>query len=320
MLRLSFIIPVYNSEQTIQQVCERLIDVLGNHIEKYTYEIILINDYSLDNSLEKCKRLAEINNNIKLVSFARNFGKHHGLMAGYRASSGDYIICLDDDLQNPPEEIFKLIKGIEQGGYDVVFGKPLDKKHSKFKNFGSLINKKMAEILIGKPKNLYISSYFILRKYIVDEIIKYDNPYPYIEGLILRTTKNIGNVEVIHRDREVGKSNFTIMKCIKLWLNGFTNFSIKPLRVATYIGFLLFVFSTVISIGLVIRKLFMPEIQLGYTSIMVVMIFFGAIQLLSIGLLGEYIGRIFIAINKAPQYVIKETVNVENKSERQRGD
>lgn len=315
MEKLSVLIPVYNSEGTIAEVVKRIQSVVVNLDKKYEYEIILINDYSKDNTLDVCRELCENNKNIRLISFSKNFGQHHALMAGFKNAIGDYIICLDDDLQTPPEEINKLINCLEEGNYDVVYARYNIKNHSKFRNFGSYINGVMATHLINKPKDIYLGSFFICRKFIVEEIKKYDNPYPYIGGLIFRATQNIGSVVVEHRERKTGKSNYNISKLLSLWFNGFTNFSVKPLRISSLLGILLSCISFIFMIIVLIRKLINPEIQMGWTSLMVGIVFFGGIQLISIGLLGEYIGRIFLCINKSPQFVIKESMNLENKGQ-----
>lgn len=311
MKKISFLIPVYNSQETIELVCQKLIEQVESKSDRYSYEIILVNDCSKDNSYTICKQMATNNPKVKVINFSKNFGKHNGLMAGFRASTGDYLIGLDDDLQNPPEEMWKLVNCLEENDYDVVFGEPLKRNHNLFQKFGSFINKKMAEMLINRPKHLYMSSYFIMKRFVIDEINRYEGYCPYVEGLILRSTSNIGNVAVRHDVRAHGRSTFTLLKLLRLWLDGFTSFSIKPLRVATFTGVMLFILSSIGAMILFVRKLLEPNIQLGYTSIMISIIFFGAIQLLCVGLLGEYIGRIFICINKSPQYVVKDTINID---------
>lgn len=316
MIKLSIVIPAFNSQGTIGQVISRVEETINNLGDSYTHEIIVVNDSSRDNTLDVCKGLALSDKRVKVISFSKNFGQHSAIMAGFRASTGDYTICLDDDLQTPPEEIGSLVYKLESGKYDVVYAYYNDKKHSGFRNLGSRINDLMAEYLINKPKNLKVSSYFIARKFVIDEIIKYDKPYPYILGLILRITDNIGGIPVEHSERKIGKSNYTLKKLIKLWLNGFTNFSVRPLRVSSITGFILAIISAVYSLAIMVRKLVNPEIQLGWTSIMVTVIFIGAVQLMSIGLLGEYVGRIYLSINKTPQYTIKEVYGEETEKER----
>jgi len=228
-------------------------------------------------------------------------------MAGFNYANGEYIITMDDDLQNPPEEIMRLVRKIEEG-YDVVYAKYASKKHSAARNLGSKINDIMAKVMVNKPEDIYFTSFRIIRRYVVDEIIKYKGPYCYVDGLILRITTNLSSVEVTHLERKVGKSNYNLIKLVKLWMNGFTSFSVLPLRVATFSGFIMSFIGFISIIILIIQK-FTSDIELGWTSIMVSVIFFSGIQLISVGLLGEYMGRTFLSINNTPQYIVKEIVS-----------
>lgn len=311
MIKLSFVIPCYRSEYTLEDVIQEIIKTTFNK-EEYTYEIILINDNSPDNVLSKIHKLSEENESIKSIDFTRNFGQHAALMAGYSACTGDIIISLDDDGQTPVDEVFSLIDKLNEG-YDVIYGWYSNKKHSFFRNVGSRINDIMAEYLISKPKHLKVSSYFVARKFIIDEIIKYKNAYPYIMGLVFRTTRNIGNVEVQHRERVQGTSGYTLKKLISLWLNGFTAFSVKPLRFSTFIGFICAFLGFVYGAYTVINKIINPSTPAGYSSIMSALLFIGGMIMLMLGLIGEYIGRIYISINNSPQYVIRETININDK-------
>ena len=303
MKKLSIVIPVYNSEKTIEEVVNEIEIAVSKLNSKFELEIILVNDYSKDNSLEVCKNICKYKSFVKLISFSKNFGQHNALMAGIRVASGDYIISMDDDLQTPPDEMGKLIDELERNNYDVVFAKYKTENKSIFRIFGSFINDKMANILAEKPKDVTINSYFIMKKYIADEIIKYGHAYPYIGGLIFRVTQNVGNILIEHRDRKIGKSNYTLKKLLQLWFNGFTNFSVKPLRISSVFGLFFSITGFVYLLIIIIRKIINPGIPAGWTSIMAAIIFFGGIQLLSIGLLGEYIGRVFLSINKKPQSI-----------------
>lgn len=300
--KYSIIIPAYNSENTIGDLVYKLSEVFS----KEKYEIIIINDNSKDNTIDVCRKLVMENENVVFLNLSRNFGQHNAIIAGFNYASGEYIITMDDDLQNPPEEIMKLVHKIEEG-YDVVYAKYASKKHSTARNLGSKINDKMAKIMINKPDDIYFTSFRIIRRYVVDEIIKYKGPYCYIDGLILRITTNLSSVEVTHLERKVGKSNYNLIKLIKLWMNGFTSFSVLPLRVATFSGFLMSFIGFVSIIIFIIQK-FTTNVKLGWTSIMVCVIFFSGIQLISVGLLGEYMGRTFLSINNTPQYIVKEVM------------
>lgn len=309
-MKLSFIIPCYNSENTINNVILDLIKILKkNKVENY--EIILVNDNSPDNTFRCITNISHKNPKIKIINLSKNFGQHGAIMAGLNYTTGEIITCLDDDGQTPPSEVFKLINKVKEG-YDIVFAEYNEKHHSLLRNFASNLNSLMAHYLIDKPKNLKISSFFSCKDFIVKEIIKYKNPYPYVSGLLLRSSNNITNVEINHKDRKIGKSNYSFLKLIQLWSNGFTAFSVKPLRLATYSGFLFafigFIFATIT----IINKLTNPNAVMGYASTMSAILFIGGVLMIILGLIGEYIGRIYISLNHSPQFIVKEKIGFIN--------
>lgn len=307
MEKITFLIPCYNSESTLHDVVKNLEGTVlkQNHD---SYEIILINDGSQDLTADIIKELCQVDSHIIGINFCKNFGQHSALMAGFRQGSGDIYVCLDDDGQTPPEEAFHLIDKLHQG-YDVVYAKYEEKKHSLFRNLGSKINSKMTELLLDKSPDLYISSYFACKRYIRDSIITYQYSYPYVIGLVLRATKNITNVTVRHKARTRGTSGYTMKKLLSLWLNGFTAFSVKPLRIATFFGMLFSILGFLYAIYVVIHKIVSPNIIVaGWSSMIAAMMIIGGIVLFMLGLIGEYIGRIYICMNNSPQYIIKETI------------
>ena len=307
---VSFVIPCYRSAQTIGKVVDE-IDSTMKKIKKYTYEIVLVNDSSPDDTYEVIRSLCDRREDICGVNLARNFGQHAALMAGFGYAHGDVVVCLDDDGQTPAGEVGKLLDKIEEG-YDVVYAKYAHKQHSGFRNFGSKVNELMTRVMLGKPKELYLSSYFAARRFVVEEMQCYKNPYPYVIGLVLRTTKNIANVEVTHREREVGASGYTIGKLLSLWFNGFTAFSIKPLRIATAMGCMTACAGFLYGIYTVIKKFVNPNVPVGYSAMMAALVFLGGMIMLMLGMIGEYIGRIYISLNNSPQYVIRECINADN--------
>lgn len=304
---VSFVIPCYRSAQTIGKVVEEIGEAMAAQ-GRYRYEIILVNDSSPDDTFEKIRELCGRQKNICGVNLARNFGQHAALMAGFRYVRGDIVVCLDDDGQTPAAEVGKLLSGIE-GGSDVVYAKYTHKQHSPFRNFGSRVNEKMTRVMLGKPKELYISSYFAAKRFVVEEMLRYDNPYPYVIGLVLRTTKKISNVEVTHREREIGNSGYTLGKLLGLWFNGFTAFSVKPLRVATVIGVISACGGFAYGIYTVAKKFLNPAVPVGFSALMAAVVFFCGLILLMLGIIGEYIGRIYISMNNSPQYVIRECLD-----------
>lgn len=315
---LSFVIPCYRSEQTIASVVDKIIETVTND-GRYDYEIICVNDCSPDNTLDVLNRLADSNEKIIVLDLARNFGQHSAIMAGFNYVSGDIIVCLDDDGQTPPEECFKLIDKLNEG-YDLVSAKYPKKKESLFRRFGSWTAKKMAENLINKPKDVDINSYYAVKRFVVDETIKYRNAYPYVQGIELRVTRNITCVDVEHRAREAGRSCYTLSKLIGLWMNGFTAFSEKPLRIASGTGALCAFAGFIFGIVIIIKKLLNPGVPVGYSSLMAVILFVSGFIMLMLGLIGEYIGKIYICINNAPQYVVRSARNVKTTASQSNGD
>lgn len=303
-MKLSFVIPCYRSENTIETVVQEICDTVATR-SGIDYEIVLVNDCSPDGVWQVIKRLAANDNHIKGICLAKNFGQHCALMAGYGQATGDYVISLDDDGQTPASESFKLVDKLEEG-FDVVYGYYEHSAQHLFRRFGTWVNKKMAEAIIGQPKTLRTTSFFIMRKFIVEEIVRYPHPFAYISGLVFRATKNLGNVEVQHRRRIEGESGYTIAGLIGLWINGFTAFSVKPLRAATFIGLLCALVGFVAGLYVVYQKFLNPEIPVGYTSMLATLLFVGGMIMLLLGLIGEYVGRIYISINQSPQYVVRE--------------
>lgn len=305
--KVSFVIPCYRSEHTLPHVILEIEDTMKG-MESYEYEVILVNDCSPDRTWETICSLCESKKYICGINFAKNFGQHAALMAGLRSTSGDYVVCLDDDGQTPANEVGKLLAGLEEG-YDAVYAKYEHKQHSAFRNLGSKVNERMTRIMLEKPAELYLSSYFAVKRFVVEDMIRYENSYPYVIGLVLRATRNITNVVVQHREREEGSSGYTLKKLIALWFNGFTAFSVKPLRIATGLGVFCACMGFLYGIYTIIKKLINPAVPLGFSSLMAALVFFGGMIMIMLGLIGEYIGRIYISMNNSPQYVIREQIN-----------
>ena len=308
MKKVSFVIPCYRSEKTVEHVVAEIKSTMAE--SGYEYEIVLVNDCSPDNTMGTIRRLCEGDNKIKGIGFARNFGQHAALMAGLRQAQGDYVVCLDDDGQTPADEVHKLLEKLEEG-YDAVYAAYDHKQHSAFRNLGSKVNELMTRMMLDKPAELYISSYFAVKRFVVDDMIRYENSYPYVIGLVLRTTKNITNVFVHHREREEGSSGYTFKKLLGLWFNGFTAFSVKPLRLATCVGAFSAFVGFIYGFYTIIKKLINPDVPMGFSSTMAAIVFFGGMIMIMLGLIGEYIGRIYISLNNSPQYVIRERLNCE---------
>ncbi|MBN2031167.1 glycosyltransferase family 2 protein [bacterium] len=301
-INVSIVIPVYNGAATIGRLVDNLIEKL-NHFE---LEIVLVNDHSRDNSEDVCIAIQnKYPYRVSFYSLAKNVGEHNAVLAGLNHATGDYIVIMDDDFQNPPSEVIKLISTAMHSDYDVIYTYYDKKKHTNFRNLGSWFNDKIANIMLKKPKDLYLSSFKLLNKFLASEIIKYKSPFPYIDGLILQITDNIGKIKVEHHKREAGRSNYTIKKLISLWINMFTNFSIIPLRVSIVLGFIFSIYGLIYGIIIIIERILNPDMAPGLASLIVTVSILAGVQLIAIGMIGEYVGRIFISQNKKPQYTIK---------------
>lgn len=307
-MKISFVIPCYGSEKTLRYVVDEIISAVKARGD--TYEIILVNDCSPDNVFGVIQELCGEDSNIKGICLAKNFGQHAALMAGYAQCTGSIIVSADDDGQTPLDETYSLIDKLNSG-YDVVYGTYPVKRHSRFRNFGSRINEIMMECLMGKPKGLHMTSFFAARAFVIKECLQYKCAYPYVLGLVLRTTKSIANVPVNHRSRMEGASGYSISKLISLWVNGFTAFSVKPLRIASVTGVLSALIGFIFIVYTVVNKFIHPDVPMGYSSLMAAMLLIGGIIMLILGLIGEYIGRIYICLNNSPQYVIREKINID---------
>ena len=310
MEKISFVIPCYRSEHTIGAVVDEIVGTVTAH-GGYDYEIILVNDSSPDNVMDVIAALSQANPRVKGLDLARNFGQHSAIMAGFTYLTGDIVVCLDDDGQTPANEMFKLIDKLDEA--DLVFAEYKTKQHSGFRNFGSKVNDLMARWLLSKPKELKIMSYFACRRYVTDEVLRYENPYPYMSGLLLRATNKVCNVVVNHRERAEGTSGYSLRKLLLLWVNGFTSFSVKPLRIATILGTITAIVGFCYGVHVIINKIVNPHAPMGWSSTMAALLFIGGMIMLMLGMVGEYVGRIYLSINRAPQFVIRRAVGFEDK-------
>ncbi|HCN07900.1 MAG TPA: glycosyltransferase [Lentisphaeria bacterium] len=306
---VSIVIPCFNSAATLGETVRRIRDTLANRFE---LEFILVNDGSADNTWQEILNLQVQSQTVKSIDLMRNFGEHNAAITGLRFVSGDTAIIVDDDLQHPASEILKLLDELAKG-YDVVYGRYIDKQHSLWRNIGSSLNDKLATILLNKPKSLYMSSFKAMRRPLVDAVCAYDGPFVYIDGLIFWTTENIGQVDVEHTARSDGRSNYNIRRLVRLHLNLATGFSVIPLRVASLSGVVMAVLGAILAAFFVYEKLTRHDlnIPIGWASTIVCLLVIGGIVLAMLGIIGEYVGRIFLSLNRKPQSVIREVVETE---------
>jgi len=305
MPKFSFVIPCYRSEKTITTVVEEIKSEMATKRPDDDYEIVLVNDSSPDNVWNVIEGLAQKEENIIGINLAKNFGQHSALMAGYGKCSGEYVVSLDDDGQAPLDSLNDLIAKLEEG-YDVVYAYYHEIKQNLFRRFGSWMAGKMGEMMLEPPKDFKGSSFYIARNFVIREMCNYKNAYPYLVGLVLRITRKIAWVETNHRSRLEGTSGYSFARLLGLWLNGFTAFSVKPLRASTFLGFFFAFLGFAFSIFVIVRRLMGITTVDGWSTIIALILIIGGCILMMLGLIGEYIGRIYICINDSPQYVIKE--------------
>ncbi|HTL07582.1 MAG TPA: glycosyltransferase [Chitinophagaceae bacterium] len=304
-MKLSVVIPVFNSQETIQRLVYSLFDVL-KHLQ---LEVVLVNDGSKDKSESICEYLASENENVQFISLRKNSGEHNAVICGLNYCTGDYVAIIDDDLQNPPSEIISLLNRAITGKFDVVYAEYKSKQHSPLRNFYSFMNNAFAVHLLNKPVGLYLSSFKIIKKDIIKDIISYKGPYPYIDALVLRCTDNIGSQKVLHERRANGKSNYTLKKLISLYLNMVINFSHKPLRFITILGCMISVVSFIATIYVLLERIIIHDEPAGWSFLAILLLLLIGAVFVVIGILGEYIGKILMSLNGAPQYIIKKKVN-----------
>ena len=311
---LSFVIPCYRSENTITDVVEEIITTVTARSDEFDHEIILVNDGSPDGVAGVIADLCNRYPQIVFVNLSRNFGQHSAVMAGFAKARGDIVVCLDDDGQTPANECLRLVDKLLEG-YDIVFAEYEQPRQSLPRILGSRFNTACNRFFFGQPRSLKTTSYYACQRFVVDTALKYPNPFPYITGLLLQSVSSSANVKVKHRSRIEGKSGYSYRKLISLWTNGVTAFSIKPLRFATYLGWAISAGGFVFALVTIIRKLINPDMEAGWASTISVLLALGGVIIALIGIVGEYIGRIYLSINKSPQYVVRETIDNRSREE-----
>ncbi|RXK53210.1 glycosyltransferase [Oleiharenicola lentus] len=299
---LSFVVPLYHSADTITSVVRDIeaLSVDGGH------ELILVNDGSRDRTAAVCRELlATARIPIIFVSHARNFGEHNAVLTGYRHARGEFVVNLDDDGQNPPAEALRLWQHAKANKLDVVYGHYADKRHSLWRNFGSWLTNRLTDWLLDKPRGFYLSSFRCVSGFVAGKVAEHQGPFPYVDGLILQVTQDIGAVEVRHAERAAGQSGYNLRRLLRLWVSTFVNFSIMPLRLATLLGLImaaagLFGLAVVFYLRLTGKG---PDY--GWGTLMGALLVFSGAQLVMLGLIGEYLGRMFLTVNNRPQSVVR---------------
>lgn len=301
---LTIVVPVYRGASTVG----RLVEALSVLKPAGGMEIILVNDGSPDESGDVCRRIAETATvPLTYIEHARNFGEHNAVMTGLRHARGAYVINMDDDLQNPPEEVIRLYDHARLGDWDVVYTRYAKKEHEGWRNLGSRFANKVADSLLDKPRGLYLSSFRCMSAMVVKEVTKYSGPYPYIDGLIMQVTQRIASIEVAHYARADGVSNYNMRRLVRLWLNLATNFSVLPLRLAIFAGAGMAGLGFLTAIIVIIEAIF-SETPSGWASTMTLMLLIAGVQFMILGVMGEYLGRAFLSANGKPQGVVRDVI------------
>ena len=299
---LSIVVPVYRGAATVG----RLVDALSALAPAGGLEVVLVNDGSPDHSGEVCRELVRTAvMPIVYVEHARNFGEHNAVMTGLRHARGAYVITMDDDLQNPPDEVVRLYDHARLGGWDVVYTRYAEKKHAAWRNVGSRFANWVADRLLDKPRGLYLSSFRCMSALIVHSVTRYRGPYPYIDGLIMQVTQRIDSVEVAHFPRADGASNYTLRRLVRLWLNLATSFSLAPLRLAMLAGAVLALLGALGAAATILEALFSRSTPSGWASTMTAILLVGGVQAMILGVMGEYVGRTFLSANGKPQGTVR---------------
>lgn len=309
MKLISVVIPCYNSQATIRKVVEMTMEEFKKSSE-YRCEFVLVNDGSGDQTYREIQKLSREYSNVKGIDLIRNFGQHNALMASLHYAEGDYVLGMDDDMQTHPSQILKLLDKIEEG-FDVVYGFYTRRKNSFLKNVTSKLNAISSRVLLDKPKEVVSSNFWVITRQICNQVIKYDSFNPYIDCIFYGITHNIGNVEVDHFKREVGTSNYTIKKLFRLWL-AYLNYSVVPLRISSIVGGTLAIGGFAAVVVTIVNKIIDPTVIVGWTSTICVIVTSVGLILLVLGIIGEYIGKMILILNKTPQFIVRDAVNVEN--------
>lgn len=303
---LSIVVPVYRSAVILPKLVEQIHAEMVKEGLSDDFELLLVSDASPDNSWQVICALAKTHAFIRGISLRRNFGQHNAIMAGLNHVGGEFVVLMDDDLQHPPHAIGDIVSALKEG-YDVCYTNYLNRQHATWKKLGSRFNDWVATHLLGKPKGLYLSSFKGMRREIVDEVIRYDGPYAYVDGLILDVTRSITTVDIEHGARHEGEGNYNISRSVALWLKMATSFSVLPLRLASFAGFALAALSLLMILYVIVEKWLHPELPAGWASLIATVLFIGGIQTLCIGMMGEYLGRTYLKLNHKPQFVVGST-------------
>lgn len=303
MTQLSIVVPVYNSADCLPELARRVQEDVGRDFDDF--ELVLVNDGSPDRSWDVIVELVDQYSFISAVNLRRNYGQDNAIMAGLQHARGEVMVIMDDDLQHDPADIKTMYDKLRKG-HDVVYAYFPQKQQAAWKNLGSWIAGYAAKWVLGKPGRIYMSPFKAISRDVVEEIVKYQGPFSYVDGIIFTVTNHITQVPATHHPRFAGESNYSFAKSVKVWMGLATGFSVIPLRIASLTGLIIALVAFTLGTFFLLQALFGASLPEGWASTVVIVLFLGGIQLMAIGALGEYIGRIFITQSNRPQFTVKE--------------
>lgn len=308
-IKVSVVIPVYGSATILPELVRQLGSSLEQAYGEGHFEAILVHDCGPDNAWSTLESLVPSSPWLGAINLRKNAGQHNAIMAGLAHARGDYIVTMDDDLQHAPLDIPRLVSMLEAGA-DVCYAQFQSRKHARWKLLGSRFNDFVAQRLLKKPKGLYLSPFRAMRAEIRDEILRYEGPFVYVDGLILQATGNIATIEVEHHRRNDGQSGYSLKKSVSLWLQMATSFSVTPLRLVSFAGIGASMCGFVLAATVLIQKMYDPLLAVGWASLIISVLVMGGLQLVALGVIGEYLGRVLLTLNRKPQHLIKEKIGV----------
>lgn len=306
---ISFVIPCYYSEDTIGKEVEAVMEQFRMN-EGYECEFILVNDGSKDGTFDVIRSLCDRYPNVKGINLMRGFGQHNAQMAGLNYAKGKYIMGMDDDMQTHPSQVFKLIHKIEEG-HDVVYGEYPNSRNGFFKKLSSAFNRFTSRVMLDMPKEIVATNFWIITDRVRDEVVKYSSFNPVLDAIFYQVTHNFSSVDVEHHKRESGKSGYTFRKLARLWLS-YWNYSVVPLRISFFMGFISASFGLIVTIWLIYKKITDPILPMGWASTLCLMALLFGVVLMVLGVVGEYLGKAILILNKTPQYIVREELNLED--------
>lgn len=301
---ISIVIPVYNSHECVAELSRQIKDALNG--VGITYEQIMVNDCSRDSSWEEIKKEAAHNPALLGINLRKNGGQDSAILAGLNYAGGNYVVIMDDDLQHSPYDIPRLYEEIKKG-FDVVYADFETKKQKLWKNMGSWFNGKISEIALDKPKDIYLSPFKILSAGVVKEMCRFENLFPYIDGLIFQVTKNITQIPLEHHERAAGTSNYNLIKSIKVFMRMLFGFSTMPLKLASFTGFFSALVGLFLAVYYAVKYFLGKESLTGWTTLVILILILGGLILVSLGIIGRYLGQVYLTVNRQPKFIVKET-------------